>query len=65
MAKHITLKVLAGELSMDRSALRKAVLKLGMGTVRVRSHETNGQATLAVTASDAVKVREHYAWRVA
>ena len=63
MAKHVTLAELASELGMDRSALRKAVLKLGISTSRVRSLDTRGQATLAVAAADADVIRKHYAWR--
>ena len=64
MAKHITLIELAGELDMDRSSLRKAVLKLGIPTVRVRSLKARGQASHAVTAADAEVIRKHYAWRM-
>ena len=64
MLDHITLAVLANELGMDRSALRKAVLKMGLSTMRVRSMETRGQATLAVRTADAATVRKHYAWRL-
>ena len=64
MAKHITLIELAGELGMHRSSLRKAVLKLGIATLRVRSLNARGQASLAVTAADAEVIRKHYAWRM-
>ena len=63
MAKHIMLMDLATEMNMDRSSLRKAALKLGITTFRVRSLQTRGQATLAVSPADAEALRKHYAWR--
>ena len=64
MAKHITLIELAIELGMDRSSLHKAVRKLGIATVPVRSLKARGQASHAVTAADAEVIRKHYAWRM-
>ena len=59
-----TLAELAQELDMDRSALRKGVVKLGIKTHRVRSLASRGQAMAALSPADAARVREHYAWRL-
>ena len=64
MAKHITLADLAKQLRMDRSSLLKAVKKLGIPTMRVRSLNTRGQASLAVSLHDAEAIRKHYSWRL-
>ena len=58
-----TLKDLAEEIKMDRSALRKAVLKMGIAPRKMRTMASLGQATLALTDEDAAKVRAHYSWR--
>lgn len=54
----ILLKSLALELGVDRSALRKAVLRDGIPLVRVRAADTRGQQALALTEADAARVRE-------
>ena len=64
MPKHVTVAALAAELEMDKSALRKAILKLGLSTTRVRSLESRGQAMLALTEADAETIRKHYSWRL-
>ena len=64
MAQHITLADLAKQLHMDRSSLLKAVKKLDIPTMRVRSLNTRGQATLAVSLQDAEAIRKHYSWRL-
>jgi hypothetical protein len=58
MSDYVTLKELADELGLDRSALRKYVLKNGISPVSVRTDNTRGQATLALTLVDADTVRE-------
>ncbi len=64
MAKHITILRLSKELDLDRSSLRKAVIKLGIPMLRVRSRASRGQASLAVTLEHADVIRQHYAWRL-
>ena len=64
MPQHITVAALATELGMDRSALRKAILRLEIEPLRVRSAATRGQATLAVSLANANIIRKHYAWRL-
>ena len=55
---NVTLRALAAELGMDRSHLRKFVLQHGIIPVRVRTVESNNQATLAILPEDAAKVRQ-------
>ena len=64
MPDNITITALARELDMDKSALRKAVVKMGLSTRRVRTKESSGQAMLALTPEDAKRVRAYYAWRL-
>ena len=45
----VTLRKLAEDLGMDRSHLRKYVLRLGIEPLRVRTHESRNQETLALT----------------
>ena len=61
---HVTLNELAGELGLHKTSLSKAVRKLGIATLRVRSLKARGQASSAVTAADAEIIRKHYAWRM-
>ena len=53
----ITLKTLAAELGMDRSHLRKFVLKMGIEPLRVRTPDSRNQATLALIPTDADRLR--------
>lgn len=62
-AEYITVADLATELDMSRSALIKAVRKMDLPTRQMRSLASRGQAMLAVSAADAGRIREHYAWR--
>ena len=64
MTDRITLADLAAELQMDRSALRKAVVKKGLDTHRVRTVASRGQAMLALDKGDADIMRRQYAWRL-
>ena len=54
----VPLRRLAGEFGMDRSHLRKYVISLGIDFTRIRTEESRGQATLAVTGTDAAKIRK-------
>lgn len=54
---HVTLKALAAELGLDRSNMRKYTLKCGVEPVRVRTPDSRGQETLAVSPEDAEKIR--------
>ena len=63
--KRITLTSLAAELDMSRSALRKAVVNtLKIQPSKVRTRQSLGQATLAVTEEEAEIIRRHYSWRL-
>ena len=62
--ERITLQSLAVELKMDPSALRKACLKLGLTPQKIRTLASRGQAMLALTPTDAAKMRQHYQWRI-
>ena len=63
--KHITLKELAEELSMDRSNLRKYVVAAGISTFTVRKLSGRGQRMLALVPEDADRVRVSLAGRTA
>ena len=63
--KHITLKELAEELSMDRSNLRKYVVAKGISTFTVRKLSGRGQRMLALVPEDADRVRVSLAGRTA
>jgi len=54
----VTLKELAQEFGLDRSNVRRYVLGAGFEPVRVRTPESRGQLTLALTMEDAEAVRE-------
>ena len=58
MDQYITLKILAKELGLDRSNMRKYVLAKGFSPVKVRTPESRGQLTLALTKEDAELVKE-------
>ena len=53
----ITLKELAIDLGMDRSNLHKYVKGMGIEPLMVRTPESRGQATSALTLEDAERVR--------
>ena len=59
----ITIRDLAAELSVDRSALRKHIVKQAHPTTTTRDRASRGQALLAVSQSVADKVRAFYAYR--
>lgn len=54
---HVTLASLAEELGLDRSNMRKYILKHGFAPVTVRTPESRSQLTLALTQEDAEAVR--------
>ena len=58
MNEYVTLAELAAELGLDRSNMRKYVLKCGLNPVRVRTPESRQQLTLALIQADAETVRE-------
>jgi len=55
---YVSLKELAQELDLDRSNLRKYALKKGFDLIRVRTPDSRGQPTLALSAADAESLRE-------
>lgn len=55
---YILLKNLAQELGMDRSHARRYVLKNDIPMFRIRTIESRGQPTLALTPEDAEAVKE-------
>lgn len=57
MPEYVTLKDLAEQLGIDRSNVRKYVVKHGLNPVSVRTPGSRGQLTLALTAADAEAVR--------
>ena len=62
MADYITLKELSNKLSMDRSHLRKYILAKKIIPEKIRTVESRGQLTLAVTSAQAqsiVQAREN------
>lgn len=58
MAEYVTIKDLAKEFGLDRSGVRKYVLKQGFSPVSVRSSDTKNQLALAVTGEEAQSLRE-------
>jgi hypothetical protein len=58
MEKNVTLKELAQELKIDRSALRKYVISKGFDLFKVRTLQSKGQQTLAVSQEDAERIRD-------
>jgi hypothetical protein len=55
---YVTLKELAAEFGLDRSNVRKYVLQAGFSPLKVRTSESRGQLTLALSEEDAEAVRE-------
>lgn len=58
MVKLITLRQLAEELSIDKSNLRRYILKKGITFKKVRTEAGRHQLEIALTFEDADKVRE-------
>lgn len=54
---HISIKMLADELGMDRSHARKYVLKTGIRPKRARTPDSGNQLALALTAQEAEYIR--------
>lgn len=57
MAKYITLKQLTRELGLDKSNLRRYILKHGFSFIKIRTPESRSQLTLALSLEDAEAVR--------
>ena len=53
----VSLKILASELGLDRSNMRKYALKIGVTPHKRRTADSAGQLTLALTADEAEVVR--------
>lgn len=53
----VSLKLLAAELGLDRSNMRKYALKTGVRPHKRRTADSAGQLTLAVTAAEAELLR--------
>jgi hypothetical protein len=58
MPEYVSLKTLAYELGLDRSNMRKYVLKHGFALLSVRTPDSRHQLTLALTVEDAEILRE-------
>lgn len=58
MSDYVSLKQLAEELGLDRSNMRKYVIKHGFTPVAIRLPETRGQLTLALSKEEAELVKE-------
>jgi hypothetical protein len=58
MAEYVTLRELAEQLGMDRSHLRKYILKHGFEPVRIRTKASLHQLTLALSEAEAERVRQ-------
>lgn len=57
MEEFISLKQLAKELELDRSNIRKYVLKSGIRPHKRRTPDSGGQLTLALTVEEATRIR--------
>lgn len=55
---YVLLSVLAEEIGMDRSHLRRYAIKNDIELIKVRTPQTQNQKTLAVTAEDAELIKE-------
>ena len=55
--EYVVLTQLAKEFGIDRSHVRKYILKNGFSPIRIRTPESGGQLTLALTQEDAESVR--------
>ena len=58
MVQLITLRQLAEELNIDRSNLRRYILKKGITFKRIRTEAGRHQLEIALTSKDADKIRE-------
>ena len=58
MSEYVTIQELADDWGMARSNARKYVLKQGFTFASIRTPDTRGQATLALSSEDAEAVRE-------
>ena len=58
MVQLITLRQLAEELNIDRSNLRRYILKKGITFKRIRTESGRHQLEIALTSKDADKIRE-------
>jgi hypothetical protein len=56
--KYVTVAQLATELGLDRSSMRKYVHKQGFSPSKIRTKESRGQLTLALSENDAETIRE-------
>lgn len=57
LTEFVTLKNLAQEMGLDRSNMRKYVINAGFVPARIRTPESRGQLTLALTSADADAIR--------
>ncbi len=58
MPDYVSLKELAKELGIDRSGLRRYVLKSGIVPVNIRTADSRSQLTLALHVDDAEAIRQ-------
>lgn len=58
MSDFVLLKDLAEEFGLDRSSMRRYILRNKLEPVKVRTLESKGQQTLALTVEDAEFIRE-------
>lgn len=58
MSEYVTIQELADDWGMARTNARKYVLKQGFTFASIRTPDTRGQATLALSSEDAEAVRE-------
>ena len=57
MSDYVTLKQLAEEFNIDRSNIRRFILSLGITAAKIRTQDSRQQLTLAVTPSEADRIR--------
>ena len=58
MKDFVSVKDLADELNLDRSNMRKYILSKGIEPFKIRTIESGGQLTLALSATDADMIKE-------
>jgi hypothetical protein len=58
MEQYVTLKDLAEEIGLDRSNMRKYLIRQGFEMAMVRTPESRSQMTLAITVEDAEAVKQ-------
>jgi hypothetical protein len=56
--QYVLLSTLAQELGLDKSSMRKYIIKHGFGFAQLRTAESRGQLVLALTLQDAEAIRE-------